>query len=53
MKNIAFESGSVYERPELNVVEICSEGVLCASGEEDGGTEGLGENQGSWGTLNW
>lgn len=44
------ESGAVYECPVVNVLEICPEGMLCDS---SGGTEGVDENEGSWGTLNW
>ena len=53
MKYVVSESGLIYDHPEINVLEISPEGVLCASGDEDGGTEGLGENNGSWGTLAW
>ena len=35
-----------YQSPVAVVLELYSEGVLCASG--DGGTEELGENFGSW-----
>ena len=51
MKRIISEKVRVYEHPEINVLEINPEGVLCASGE-DGGTETLGENFGSWGSSN-
>ena len=35
-----------YVSPEMDVMDVMSEGVLCAS--ENSGTEVLDENQGIW-----
>lgn len=39
MRFVICESGTVYERPEINVLEICPEGVFC-------GSVGNGQNEG-------
>lgn len=36
-----------YLSPEINYVEVDSEGILCVSGDPQ--IEAIGENQGSWG----
>ena len=46
MINSEIQSKGCYLSPEIFVVEICPEGVLCASGDEQ--METLGENAGSW-----
>ena len=45
--DISKSSGLIYLSPAIRIIEIDTEGVLCASG--DGQTETLGENLGSWG----
>ena len=46
MMNSENNSKGCYLSPEIFVVEICPEGILCASGDNQ--TETLGENFGSW-----
>ena len=41
------ERETSYQSPAIQTIEITLEGILCESGEY--GTEGLGENIGSWG----
>lgn len=41
------EKETVYRSPLTRFIEITIEGILCGSGED--GTEGLGENTGTWG----
>lgn len=31
-----------YESPEIDIIEICTDGILCGS------NEGIGENDGVW-----
>jgi hypothetical protein len=45
--DISKSSGLIYLSPAIRIIEVDTEGVLCASG--DGQTETLGENLGSWG----
>ena len=45
--DVSKSSGLIYLSPAIRIIEIDTEGVLCASG--DGQTETLGENLGSWG----
>ena len=41
------ERETSFQSPAIQTIEITLEGILCESGED--GTEGLGENIGSWG----
>ena len=39
--------GPIYQSPDIRIIEFISEGLLCASGDEQ--TELIGENLGTWG----
>ena len=45
--NISKSFGQSYLSPATQIIEIDTEGILCASGDES--TESLGENLGTWG----
>jgi hypothetical protein len=37
----------IYQTPMIEFIDVYSEGILCASGDQQ--LEGLNENEGSWG----
>lgn len=46
--NVAKLSEPLYQSPAVRILEIDSEGVLCASGDPAEMTESLGEILGEW-----